>query len=98
GSGKLKSPAVIEAQVRRMFADPRSQALIDNFFAQWLSLRSVRGSAPDPNIFPDFDENLREAFERETKMFIDSQLREDRSVLDLLSANSTFLTGLLAWH
>ncbi|PYR38817.1 MAG: hypothetical protein DMF90_02070 [Acidobacteria bacterium] len=97
-SGKLKSPAVIEAQMRRMLADPRSQALVDNFFAQWLSLRSIRGSAPDPNIFPDFDENLRDAFERETKMFIESQLREDRSVLDLLSANYTFLNERLARH
>ena len=97
-SGKLKSPAVIEAQVRRMFADPRSKALVDNFFAQWLSLRSIRGSAPDPNIFPDFDENLRDAFESETRMFIESQLREDRSVLDLLSANYTFLNERLARH
>ena len=98
GSGKLKSPAVLEAQVRRMLADPRSKALVDNFFAQWLSLRSIRGSAPDPNIFPDFDENLREAFERETQMFIESQLHEDRSVLDLLSANYTFLNERLARH
>jgi hypothetical protein len=98
GSGKLKSPAVVEAQVKRMFADPRSRALVDNFFAQWLSLRSIRGSAPDPNLFPDFDENLRDAFERETKMFIESQLRENRSVLDLLSANYTFLNERLARH
>jgi mono/diheme cytochrome c family protein len=97
-SGKLKSPAVIEAQVRRMLADSRSQALVDNFFAQWLSLRSIRGSAPDPNLFPDFDENLRDAFERETKLFIESQLREDRSVLDLLSANYSFLNERLARH
>ena len=98
GSGKLKSPAVIEAQVRRMLADPRSKALVDNFFAQWLSLRSIRGSAPDPNLFSNFDENLRDAFERETKMFIESQLREDRSVMDLLSANYTFLNEQLARH
>ena len=96
--GRLKSPAVIEAQARRMLADPRARALVDNFFAQWLSLRSIRGSAPDPNIFSNFDENLRDAFERETKMFIESQLREDRSVLDLLSANYTFLNERLARH
>jgi cytochrome c5 len=98
GSGKLKSPAVLEAQVRRMLADPRSTALVDNFFAQWLSQRAIRGAAPDPNLFPDFDENLRDAFEQETKMFIESQLREDRSVLDLLSANYTFLNERLARH
>jgi hypothetical protein len=96
--GKLKSPAVLEAQVRRMLTDPRSTALVDNFFAQWLSLRAVRGAAPDPNLFPDFDENLRDAFEQETKMFLESQLREDRSVLDLLSANYTFLNERLARH
>jgi cytochrome c5 len=98
GSGKLKSPAVIDAQVKRMLADPRAKAMVDNFFAQWLSLRAVRGASPDPNLFPDFDENLRDAFEQETKMFIESQLHDDRSVLDLLSANYTFLNERLARH
>jgi len=96
--GQLKSPAVIEAQVRRMFADPRSKALVDNFFSQWLSLRSIRGSSPHPNIFPDFDENLRDAFLQETQLFFESQLHDDRSVVELLSANYTYVNERLARH
>jgi hypothetical protein len=81
-----------------MLADPRSKALVDNFFGQWLMLRSMRGVAPDPNLFPEFDENLREAFQRETELFIESQLRDDRSVMELLDANYTFLNERLARH
>ena len=81
-----------------MLADARATALVDNFASQWLMLRSVGGITPDPNLFPGFDENLREAFQRETELFVESQLREDRSVVDLLSADYTFLNERLARH
>ncbi len=97
-AGQLKDPNVLEQQVRRMLADPRSKALVDNFAGQWLVLRNIRDVAPDPDLFPDFDENLRDAFQRETELFFDSQLRADRSVVELLSANYTFLNERLAQH
>ena len=96
--GRLKDPKVLDQQVRRMMADPRSRALVDNFAGQWLVLRNVRDAAPDPDLFPDFDDNLRDAFQRETELFVESQLREDRSVVDLLSANYSFLNERLARH
>jgi mono/diheme cytochrome c family protein len=96
--GKLSDPAVLERQVRRMLADGRSKALVQNFFVQWLQLRAVHGQTPDPNLFPEFDENLREAFARETELFLESQLREDRRVPELLTANYTFLNERLAKH
>ena len=96
--GRLADPGVLEGQVRRMLADARSSALVDNFAGQWLSLRSVEGIAPDPNLFPGFDENLREALRSETELFFESQLREDRSVVELLSADYTFLNERLARH
>ena len=96
--GRLSDPAELERQVRRMLADARSRALVDNFAGQWLSLRSVEGIAPDPNRFPDFDENLREAFREETERFVESHLREDRSVVDLLRADYSFLNERLARH
>jgi mono/diheme cytochrome c family protein len=96
--GELKNPAVLEQQVRRMLADARSQALIGNFAGQWLYLRNMRKVVPDPEAFPEFDENLRQAFLKETEMFVESMLREDRSVLDLLRANYTFLNERLARH
>jgi uncharacterized protein DUF1592/uncharacterized protein DUF1588/uncharacterized protein DUF1587/uncharacterized protein DUF1585/uncharacterized protein DUF1595/cytochrome c len=95
---KLKDPAVLEQQVRRMLADPRAQALVTNFAGQWLQLRSIRSAAPDPATFPDFDEDLRQAFQREAELFFESMLREDRSVIDLLSANYTFVNERLARH
>ena len=97
-SGALSDPGVLEQQVRRMLADGRATALVDNFVSQWLTLRRVGGITPDPNLFPGFDENLREAFQRETELFVESQLREDRSVVDLLSADYTFLNERLARH
>ena len=97
-SGALSDPGVRERQVRRMLADGRARALVDNFVSQWLTLRRVGGITPDPNLFPGFDENLREAFQRETELFVESQLREDRSVVDLLSADYTFLNERLARH
>jgi mono/diheme cytochrome c family protein len=97
-AGKLKNPVVLDHQVRRMLADPRSQALVDNFTNQWLKLGKIPGIVPDVDAFPDFDENLRDAMEQETQMFVASQLREDRSVLDLLTANYTFVNERLAKH
>ena len=97
-SGALSEPGVLERQVRRMLADGRAPALVDNFVSQWLTLRRVGGITPDPNLFPLFDENLREAFQRETELFVESQLREDRSVVELLSADYTFLNERLAEH
>ena len=96
--GQLKNPEVLELQVHRMLADPRSRALANNFAGQWLYLRNVRSAMPDVAEYPDFDENLREAFEQETGLFFESMLREDRSVLDLLSADYTFLNERLAKH
>ncbi len=96
--GQLKNPAVLERQVRRMLADPRSQALVDNFAGQWLQLRNLRASSPDQNEFPDFDDNLRQAFQRETELLFDSIIREDRNVLDLLTADYTFVNERLARH
>ena len=83
-SGTLADPAVLERQVRRMLRDPRSQALVDNFANQWLKLGRLAGVVPDVDEFPDFDENLREALQQETRLFVASQLREDRSVVELI--------------
>ena len=97
-NGTLSEPAVLDAQVRRMMADPRSQAMVDNFAGQWLYLRNMGGVYPDPLIFPEFDENLREAFTRETELFIGNQLQADASVLELLSADYTYVNQRLAEH
>jgi len=96
--GRLHEPSTLDAQVRRMLADDRAGALIANFAGQWLYLRNLRGHAPDPDLFVDFDDNLREAFQRETELFLQSQLRDDRSVIDLLRANYTFVNERLARH
>jgi hypothetical protein len=96
--GKLHEPATLEQQVQRMLTDPRASRLADRFVSRWLNVFKLRGAAPDPDIFPDFDENLRQAFQRETELFVQSQLREDRSVADLLSANYTFVNERLARH
>jgi mono/diheme cytochrome c family protein len=96
--GKLRDPVMLEQQVRRMLKDPRSEALIDNFTGQWLSVRSLKTSEPVVNLFPDFDDNLREGFAREIELFFGSIVREDRSVLDLLTADYTFVNERLAKH
>jgi mono/diheme cytochrome c family protein len=96
--GKLHDPATLEGQVRRMLADPRSEALVSNFAGQWLYLRNVHGANPNVEEFPDFDDNLREGFRKETDLFFDSIIHEDRSVLDLLNANYTFVNERLARH
>jgi len=97
-AGTLHQPAILERQVRRMLADPRSRALVDNFAAQWLRLRNLDSITPDMRLFPDFDDNLRQAFRQETELFVESIIREDRSALDLLRANYTFLNERLAKH
>ncbi len=94
----LSEPAVWERQVRRMLADPRSSALVTSFVAQWLYLRNLSASRPDPELFVDFDESLRAAFRQETELFVGSTLAEDRSVLRLLDADYTYLNERLAKH
>jgi mono/diheme cytochrome c family protein len=96
--GRLHEPIVLEQQVRRMLSDRRSEALIDNFFGQWLYLRNLKATVPDQQVFPDFDDNLRQAFLRETELFTGSIIREDRSVVDLITANYTFVNERLAKH
>ena len=97
-SGQLSVPSVLRGQVERMMADPRARALVNNFAEQWLYLRDVTEKEPDPGFFPGFDENLRQAFQNETELFIDSVLREDGQVTELLSADYTFLNERLAKH
>jgi mono/diheme cytochrome c family protein len=97
-AGKLHEPAVLERETRRMLADAKSRALVTNFAEQWLHLRNLASITPDMRLFPDFDDNLRQAFMQETELFVDSVLREDRSVLDLLRANYTFVNERLAKH
>ena len=97
--GKLKDPAVLEHQVRRMLDDPKAQALVTNFAEQWLYIRDIDAKKPDELLFPDFDETLRESFRRETDLFLDSVLLHgNRSVLDLVTANYSFVNERLAKH
>ena len=96
--GALGDPQELERQVRRMLADARSSALIDNFAAQWLYLRNLPETTPDAWLFPDFDDNLRRSMRRETELFFESIIREDRSVIDLLAADYTFVDERLARH
>ena len=95
---KLKDPVILEQQVRRMLADRRSRTLVSNFAGQWLYLRNLSRVAPDPDAFPEFDDNLRRAFQRETELLLETVLREDRSIVDLLNANFTYLNERLARH
>ncbi len=96
--GELRKPGVLEHHVRRMLADSRSRTLVSNFASQWLYLRNLESITPDLRLFPDFDDNLRQAFRQETELFFESVVREDRSVLDLLKADYTFLNERLAKH
>ena len=95
---KLHDPATLERQVRRMLADPKSTALVDNFAAQWLFLRNLQSFVPDSDEFPNRDDNLRQAMRTETSLFFQSVMREDRNVLDLLTADYTFVNQRLAKH
>ena len=96
--GKLHEPAVLQQQVKRMLADSRSEALVTNFAEQWLYLRNLDTQTPDPRNFPDFDDNLRHAFRRETELFFETIVKEDHSVMDLINANYTFINERLARH
>jgi hypothetical protein len=96
--GKLKDPVVLERQVRRMLADQRSHELVKNFAGQWLQLRTLQSATPEGVIYPDFDDNLRQAFRTEAEMFFESIMREDRSVMDLLNGDYTFVNERLAVH
>jgi mono/diheme cytochrome c family protein len=96
--GKLHEPAVLDRETRRMLKDPKADALVKNFAGQWLFLRDLKSTNPDSREFPDFDDNLRQSFVRETEMLFESVLREDRSVLDLLDADYTFVNERLAKH
>ena len=97
-SGQLSKPEVLRQQVRRMLGDPRASALTKNFAGQWLGLRNLQAHAPVVDQFPDFDDNLRQAFREETELLFTSLLDEDRSVLDLLTADYTFVNERLAKH
>jgi hypothetical protein len=97
-SGRLSDPATLQAQVKRMLADPRAHALVKNFSGQWLFLRNIARISPDTTTYPYFDENLRQALAKETELLIESQVEEDRSVADLLTTDYTFLNQRLAEH
>jgi mono/diheme cytochrome c family protein len=96
--GRLSDPTVLEQQTRRMLSDPKSQALVSNFTGQWLFLRNIARVQPDPVAFPNFDENLRYALRRETELLVESMVREDRSVVDILDSDYTFMNERLAEH
>jgi hypothetical protein len=96
--GRLRNPAVLEAQVRRMLKHPKAEALAVNFAGQWLNLRGLDATSPLPLIYPDFDDPLRQAMRREVELLFDSIVREDRSVVDLINADYTFLNERLAKH
>jgi hypothetical protein len=96
--GRLQDPAVLERQVRRMLADAKSERLVSNFAGQWLYLRNLTSHQPNSMMFPDFDDNLRQAFRREAELFFDSIVHEDRNVLDLMTADYTFVDERLARH
>ncbi len=96
--GDLHSPDVLQKQIRRMLADPRSRSLVSNFAGQWLHLRNLESITPDLRLFPDFDDNLRQAFRQETELHFEEVVREDRNVLDLLKSDHTFLNERLAKH
>jgi hypothetical protein len=96
--GTLRKPEVLDGQVRRMLRDPRARALVENFAGQWLLLRNLKTATPDPGLFPSFDEALRTAMQRETELFFETIVKEDRSILDFLDADFTFLNERLARH
>ena len=96
--GRLSQPEVLDQQVLRMLADDRSRTLLTNFVGQWLHLRNLESATPDMRLFPDFDDNLRQAMRKETELFLENIIREDLTVLELLTANYTFLNERLARH
>jgi hypothetical protein len=96
--GRLSDPAVLDGEVRRMIADPRANGLAENFAGQWLHVRNLKTITPNHDEFPDFDDTLREAFQRETELFFEAVMREDHNALDLLTADFTFVNERLAKH
>ena len=96
--GRLRNKEVLEQQVRRMLADPRSDALVDNFAGQWLAMRNIRLVAPDRSVYPNFDDELRTAFHEQSRLFFQAMLREDRPLMELLTADFTFVNERLAQH
>lgn len=96
GQGRLRDPDVLEREVKRMLADPKSKAMVENFTGQWLNVRGLATSEPVVNLFPDFDDNLRDAYRQEIELFFASIAQEDRSILDLLDANYTYVNERLA--
>ncbi len=96
--GELSKPLVLQTQIQRMLADPKSSALVENFAGQWLQLRSLEGAAPDAKVFPEFDDELRAAMRKETELFFAAAIREDLSLVDFLDAKFTFLNERLAKH
>ena len=98
GGGRLHEPGILERQVRRMLADPKADAIVRNFAGQWLQLRNLKTFQPNSDEFPDFDDNLRRSLQRETELFFESVIREDRHVLDLMTASDTFVDERLARH
>ncbi len=98
GEGELRQPPVLEAQVRRMIADPKSASLVENFAGQWLNLRNLEEVSPDPTRFPTFDDALRRAMRRETEMLFETVMREDRSISEFLTADFSFVNQQLAEH
>ena len=97
-TGELRKPGILEGQVKRMLKDPKSKALVDNFAGQWLMLRNIRTLSPDTGLFPTWDEPLRDAIIRETELYFDYIVREDRSVLEFLDSDYTFANERLAKH
>jgi hypothetical protein len=97
-AGQLRDPPVLKQQVQRMLRDPRSQALVDGFANRWLGLNKLAGLTPDTDLYREFDENLRDAMARETRLFVADQIKADRSVADLVTANYTFVNERLAKH
>jgi hypothetical protein len=96
--GQLKDPKILEQQVRRMLRDPRSKRLVDHFATRWLELNKISGLVPDTELYSEFDENLRDAITQETRTFLENQLREDRGVMEMVTANYSFLNERLATH
>jgi len=97
-SGRLRKPSVLKAQVMRMIRDPKAEALAENFAGQWLQLRNLDEAKPDPDRFPNFDDELRKDMKRETELFFEAVVKEDRSILDFLDAKFTYLNDRLADH
>src|SRR6185437_14412422 len=96
--GKLSDPKSLEHEVRRMLADPRAKTLTTNFAFEWLKIRDMNALEPDPYVYPAFDASLRNAFRKEMELFVNSVFQEDRSVIDLMNANYTFVNERLADH